>query len=121
MRALDFVADKNSCSMAKCMSLGAFFSIIPHFLELTGILLHKCKIGTVTLILPLFFLYCKFQLLFTPAAYIQMHFRLDFFMEANNTNPDLTAHKGLPYVCIFIKVIRCGFLPKLIKYSAVSL
>ena len=28
------------------------------------------------------------------AAYIQVHFRLDFFMEANNINPDHTAPKG---------------------------
>ena len=32
-----------------------------------------------------------FFLLFTPAAYIYMHFRLDFIMEANNMNPDQTA------------------------------
>ena len=25
------------------------------------------------------------------AAYIQVHFRLDFFMESNNMNPDQTA------------------------------
>ena len=29
-----------------------------------------------------------------PAAYIQVHFRQDFFMEANNMNPDQTAPKG---------------------------
>ena len=28
---------------------------------------------------------------FTSAAYIQVHFRLDFFMEENNMNPDQTA------------------------------
>ena len=28
------------------------------------------------------------------AAYIQVHFRLEFFMEANNMNPDQTAPKG---------------------------
>ena len=27
------------------------------------------------------------------AAYIQMHFRIDFFMEANNVNLDQTAPK----------------------------
>ena len=27
-------------------------------------------------------------------TYSQVHFRLDFFMEANNTNPDQTAPKG---------------------------
>ena len=29
-------------------------------------------------------------LLFTSAAYIQVHLRLDFSMEANNINPDQT-------------------------------
>ena len=28
---------------------------------------------------------------FTSAANIQVHFRLDFFLEANNMNPDQTA------------------------------
>ena len=28
------------------------------------------------------------------AAYIQVHFRIDFFMEANNMNPDQTVPKG---------------------------
>ena len=30
------------------------------------------------------------------AAYIQVHLRLDFFMEASNMNPDQTAPKGCP-------------------------
>ena len=30
----------------------------------------------------------------TSAAYIQVHFRLDFFMEANTINPDQTAPNG---------------------------
>ena len=30
---------------------------------------------------------------FTSAAYIQVHFRPDLFMEANNINPDQTALK----------------------------
>ena len=42
--------------------------------------------------LPLFFLQC--HLLFTFAAYIQVHFRLDVFMEANIMHPDQTAPKG---------------------------
>ena len=33
-------------------------------------------------------------LLLTSAAYIQVHFRLDFFLEANAMNPDQTAPKG---------------------------
>ena len=33
------------------------------------------------------------HLLFTSAAYIQVHFRPDFFMEVNNMNPDQTAPK----------------------------
>ena len=33
------------------------------------------------------------RLLFTSAAHIQALFRLDFFMEANNMNPDQTAPK----------------------------
>ena len=32
-------------------------------------------------------------LLFASAAYIQVHFRLDFLMEANIMNPDQTAPK----------------------------
>ena len=33
---------------------------------------------------------------FTSAAYIQVYFSLDFFMEANNMNPDLGPY-GLQY------------------------
>ena len=33
-------------------------------------------------------------LLFTSAAYVQVHFILEFVMEANNMNPDQTAPKG---------------------------
>ena len=33
-------------------------------------------------------------LLFTSAAYIQVHFRLNFIMEANTMNPDQTAPSG---------------------------
>ena len=29
------------------------------------------------------------------AAYAQVYFRLDFFMEASNMNPDQTASKGV--------------------------
>ena len=32
-------------------------------------------------------------LLFTSAAYIQVHLKLDFFVEANNMNPDQTVPK----------------------------
>ena len=31
---------------------------------------------------------------YTSPAYIQVHFRQDFFMETNNMNPDQTAPKG---------------------------
>ena len=31
-------------------------------------------------------------LVVTSAAYIQVHFKLDFFMEANNMNPDQIVH-----------------------------
>ena len=31
---------------------------------------------------------------FTSAAYIQVHFRLDFIMEANTMDPDQTAPLG---------------------------
>ena len=30
----------------------------------------------------------------TSAEHIQVHFRLDFYMEANNMNPDQTAPEG---------------------------
>ena len=40
------------------------------------------------------FLSWKCCLLFMPAAYIQVHFRLDFIIEANTMNPDQTAPKG---------------------------
>ena len=33
----------------------------------------------------------KILLLFTSATYIQVHFRLDFMMEANTMGPDQTA------------------------------
>ena len=39
---------------------------------------------------PLFFV-LKIMSAVTSAAYIQEHFRQDFFMEANNMNPDQTA------------------------------
>ena len=45
----------------------------------------------------LFFFVWKFCLLFMSAAYIQVHFRLDFFMEANNMNPDQTALLGVDW------------------------
>ena len=35
----------------------------------------------------------KCRLLFTSAAYIQIHLKLDFIMEANTMNPDQTAPK----------------------------
>ena len=38
---------------------------------------------------------------FPSAAYIQVHFRLDVFMEVNNINPDQTAPKG---------AVRSGFI-----------
>ena len=41
--------------------------------------------GVLTLTPPVFF---------TSAAYIQVPFRLDFFMEANNMKPDQTAPLG---------------------------
>ena len=37
----------------------------------------------------------KCCLLFTPAAYIHEHFRVDFIMEANTMIPDQTAPLGL--------------------------
>ena len=38
----------------------------------------------------------KMSSAFTSDAYIQVHFRLDFFMEANNMNPDQQSDLG-PY------------------------
>ena len=48
----------------------------------------------------------KFCLLFTSAAYIQEHFRLDFIMEANNMNLDQTAPKDIVVCCKFQVVDR---------------
>ena len=45
----------------------------------------------LTLIPPLFVLFWKCSLLITSAAYFQMHFRLDFFVQANNMNFNRTA------------------------------
>ena len=47
----------------------------------------------------IFFLSLK-CLLFTSVAYIQVHFRLEFFMEANNMNPDQTALSDLAPYCL---------------------
>ena len=33
---------------------------------------------------------CECRLIFTSAAYIQVHFRLNFIMEATTMNPDQT-------------------------------
>ena len=38
-----------------------------------------------------YFKFCPKMSAFASAAYIQVHYRLDFFMEANNMNPDKTA------------------------------
>ena len=38
-----------------------------------------------------FFVLNMSSLLFTSASYIQVHFRLDFFKETNNMNPDQSA------------------------------
>ena len=53
--------------------------------------------GFLTLILPLF-LSCKCCLLFTSSAYIQVHIRLDFFMETHNMSPDHDL--GLYFLCV---------------------
>ena len=47
----------------------------------------------LTLIPSLFFV-LKMLSAFMSAAYIQVHFRLDSFIEANNMNPDQTAPLG---------------------------
>ena len=46
-------------------------------------------------LIPLLF-FCTFFVMKKSAAYIEVHFRLDFFLDANNMNPDRTAPKG-PY------------------------
>ena len=53
------------------------------------IIFQKLEYKLLTLVTPLFFV---LQLLsvFTSFAYIQVHYKLDFFMEANNMNPDQT-------------------------------
>ena len=40
------------------------------------------------------------------AAYIQVHFRLDFFMEANNMNPDKTAPLRSSLIWVHIVCIQ---------------
>ena len=47
---------------------------------------------SLTIIPPVFFV-LKIHLLFISAAYIQVHLRQDFFMQANNLNSDQTAYK----------------------------
>ena len=49
--------------------------------------------NNLTLIYTLFFV-LKMLSVFTSAAYIQVHCRLDLFMEANNMSPDQTAPLG---------------------------
>ena len=39
-------------------------------------------------------LFLVLKMLYTSTEYIQVDFRLDFFMVANSMNPDQTAHKG---------------------------
>ena len=58
------------------------------------------------------FLSWKCCLLFAPAAYIQVHFRLDFFMEANNAIPDQTAPKVAVWSGLYCLQYR---LPKNIR------
>ena len=43
------------------------------------------------------------------AAYIEVHFRLDFFMEANNMNPNQTATKEQFLIWVHI-VFNIGYL-----------
>ena len=52
----------------------------------TGFTVYSIALQTRFFILKICF--------FTSAAYIQVNFRLQFFMEANNMNPDQTAPKG---------------------------
>ena len=40
------------------------------------------------------FFVLKMSVFFMSAAYLQVHFRLDLFMEANNITPDQTASKS---------------------------
>ena len=55
------------------------------------------------------FLSWKCCLLFRPAAYIQVHFKLDFIMEANTMDPDQTAPKEQSDLCTYCLQYR---LPK---------
>ena len=54
----------------------------------------------------------KCFLLFTSAAYIQVHFRLDFFMEANNMDPDQTALKEQSHLGPFCLQYRLVYILK---------
>ena len=54
-----------------------------------------CVSHLMLTLIPLPFLLSQFFfLLFTSAAYNQIHFRLDFFMKANTMNADQTAPLG---------------------------
>ena len=68
----------------------AFMDLIANNLGTVFTVEKPGNLMLLTLIPPLF-LSWKGYPLFTSAAYIQVHFRLDYFMEANNINPDETA------------------------------
>ena len=53
-----------------------------------------------------------------PAAYAQVHFRLDFVMKANTMNPDQTAPKARGPYFLTYRVI--GDLNTLIENSTLS-
>ena len=55
---------------------------------------------------PTIILSRKCSLLFTSAAYIQVCFRLDFFKEANNTNPYQTAPEGAGSILFAIQAFE---------------
>ena len=59
----------------------------------------------LTLTLPLFYLETS-AFYVMSAAYIQVNFRLDVFMEANNQNPDQSAHEVLGFIMSLNKLFK---------------
>ena len=91
------------CPIMPCSGLVGGLSILSQSMSSSATFLHYNEKDSfhwwlfaccgLTLTPPLV-LSWKCFLLFTSAAYIQMHFRPNCFMEANKINPDCTAPKG---------------------------
>ena len=82
------------------------------------------EVRNVKLISPIFYCPENVVCILTSAAYIQVHFRLDFTMDANTINPDQTApwqqsNQG-PYIVqyqAFRFMVGPGHCPMISKYG----